>query len=108
VLLEIEYSQGSGDYDCSNDNGIGIILPSEWIADGLGLHWNGNDGKLFDKENHLIAFNPSVSKPGPKALLIKKDPFIKYIDENGYDILWTILGEKNLLGYAVSFDKGRL
>ena len=110
LVSSVEYSQESGDYDCSIDEGIGIILPAKWIVDGMGLKWNGIEGKLFDKENNLVAMDPSANEPGPSALLIKKDIFISYLNKNGYDILWTILGEKNILGTSASFDnwKGRL
>ena len=41
-----------------------------------------------------IAFDPSVRQDGPHALLIRKNEFLNFLEVNGYDILWTVYGEK--------------
>ena len=35
---------------------------------------------------------------------------LKFLDENGFDVLWTVLGEKNFIGGGFSTQewKGRL
>jgi len=73
-------------------------------------YWNGVEGHFFDNQGNLIAFDPSIKTPGPGVLLIKRDVFLKFLDDNGYDLLWTILGEKNIIGGRMFPDdwKGRL
>jgi hypothetical protein len=46
---------------------------------------------------------------GPGALLINRDTFIKFLDENSYDIIWTVIGEKRIIGGGYKKDdwKGR-
>ena len=97
-------------YDCSVDDAIHIYLPAKWIVDRMELSWNGIEGSFFDQDSKLIAFDPSVRAPGPGALLIKKEAFLKFLNANGYEILWTVLGEKNILGSASSREEwpGRL
>lgn len=97
-------------YDCSIDETIRICLPAKWIVDSMGLRWNGVEGQFFDHRGRLIAFDPSVKTPGPGALLINRDVFLKFLNDNGYDILWTIIGEKNIIGGRILQDnwKGRL
>jgi hypothetical protein len=97
-------------YDCSVDDAIHIYLPAKWIVDRMKLSWNGNDGSFFDQDSKLIAFDPSVRAPGPGALLIKKEAFLKFLNANGYEVLWTVLGDKNILGSVASREKwpGRL
>ena len=77
----------------------------------MGLRWNGVEGQFFDNQGNLIAFDPSIRSPGPAALLMNRDVFLKFLNDNGYDVFWTILGEKNIMGSGLlSHDnwKGRL
>ena len=65
---------------------------------------------FYDNQGNLIAFDPSVRTPGPGALLINRDVFLKFLNDNDYDLLWIILGEKNIIGSRLSPEdwKGRL
>jgi hypothetical protein len=105
-----QYMQECTGHDCSINETIHLYLPAKWIADRMGLRWNGVEGYFFDDRDNVIAFDPSVRTPGPGALLINRDAFLKFLNENGYDILWTIIGEKNIIGVQRSLNdwKGRL
>jgi len=105
-----QYMLESTGYDCSIDDTIHIYLPAKWIVNNMCLHWNGVEGHFYDNQGNLIAFDPSIRTPGPGVLLINRDVFLKFLDDNGYDLLWTILGEKNYFGGSMSPDdwKGRL
>jgi hypothetical protein len=105
-----QYLQESSCYDCSIQENVNIYLPTKTIADEMELCWNGHEGEWYDRNGNLVAFDPSVRVKGPGSLLFKKDLFMNYLDEKGYDIVWTILGEKNLIGGSVRQNdwKGRL
>jgi hypothetical protein len=105
-----QYMQERGGYDCSINETINVHLPSKWIADKMALRWNGVEGHFFNEKGDLIAFDPSVRTRGPAALLMNQYQFLTFLNENGYDILWTILGEKNMIGGGMSHKewKGRL
>ncbi|MCD6239204.1 MAG: ATP-binding protein [Thermotogae bacterium] len=105
-----QYMQEYSGYDRSIDETIHIYLPVKWLADSMGLCWNGVEGHFYDNKGNLIAFDPSVRTPGPGALLINRGAFLQFLNDRGYDILWTILGEKNIIGGRMSPDdwKGRL
>ena len=75
----------------------------------MGLQWNGIEGQFFDEDENLIALDPSVKNPGPGVLLINRDIFLKFLDGNGYDIIWTVIGRKNIIGGMARDEwKGRL
>lgn len=109
LITDDEYLHESG-YDCSINDTISIEMPAKEIVDKMGLSWNGSEGEWYDKNENLVVFDPSVRIAGPKALLMNKKAFMKNLNEQGYDILWTILGEKQLIGGNMSGDKwkGRL
>ena len=105
-----QYMREHSGYDCSISETINIYLPAKWIADNMGLRWHGVEGHFFNNKGNLIAFDPSIETSGPGALLINRDVFLKFLNDNGYDVLWTLLGEKNLIGGDMSPEswKGRL
>lgn len=105
-----QYMQEDSGYDCSVDETINIYMPAKLIVDKMNLQWNGVDGYFIDGRDNLIAFDPSIRTPGPGALLMNRDTFLNFLDENDYDVLWTLVGEKRIMGDQRSPDgwKGRL
>jgi Cdc6-like AAA superfamily ATPase len=104
------YLQESGCYDCSVRENVNLYLPTKTIVDEMSLCWNGREGEWYNPNNNLVTFDPSLRVKGPGCLLISKDTFREYLDKKGYDILWTILGEKNMIGGSMRHEdwKGRL
>ncbi len=104
------YMKEESGFDCSIDEGISITVPTQLVAEGMGLDWRGIEGKYFDKTGRLIAFDPSVDEYGPRTVLILKNAFLTFLRENEYCIVWTVLGEKQLVGRHIRQDdwKGRL
>lgn len=111
VLVTAEqYLWEHGSYDCSIEETVNIYLPANWLIDHMDLRWRGVEGQFFDDKRNLIAFDPSVRTLGPGALLVNRDALLKFLNENGYAIVWIILGEKNIIGGRMAPDdwKGRL
>jgi len=102
-----EYLKELGTRDYSIDETINIYLPCKWLIENMNLKWKGIEGNFYDNKDNLIAFDPSVRTTGPGALLINKDALIKFLNDNNLDILWTIIGEKNIVGEYKHFV-GRL
>jgi len=105
VLVTAErYLSESGTYDCSVEDTISILLPSKWLVENMGLRQNGIEGQLVDNLNELTTFDPSVFEEGPGVLLIKREKLFRFLEENGYSILWLVLGEKRVLHGGPSED----
>ena len=102
------YMKEGGVIDCSVDEGYTIHLPAKLILDGMALDWRGTEGHFFNAKGTLVAFDPSVRQAGPGALLIRKDQFIQFLHDNDYEVLWTVLGEKNDYRGSPQQWKGRL
>lgn len=92
------YRSGMNSFDCSSEQTFRIFLPGAWIVNKMGLRWNGKEGRFFDGAGDLIAIDPAVQYPGPNALLIRKERFLKFIKDQGYEVLWFLLGAKQMLG----------
>jgi len=92
-----QYRQEFGTHDCSIDETIQIYLPSEWLAEKLDLRWSGHEGHHYDPGGNLAAFDPSVENNGPGALLANRETLLRNLMESGYDIVWTLIGEKIII-----------
>ena len=56
------------------------------------------EGVFLDKNNQIVCFDPSVNNNSFYSLLIKKDAFIEFLQNNQLQIVWTLLGEKQIIG----------
>ena len=92
-----QYLQETG-YDCSIDDSIRLYLPSELIVKEMKLHWKGDEGHYYNSAGDLVAFDPSTKEKGPSCLLINKKLFTEFLSKSNYEILWTVAGEKYILG----------
>jgi hypothetical protein len=100
-----EYLCEKGTRDCSVDQTISITLPCRWLVDKMKLTLRGRYGEFFAADGTLIAFDPSMRERGPGALLIRKQPFLAFLEKSSHCIFWTHLGEKNI--YAPGLSSGR-
>ena len=93
------YSQLSVEwgYDASLPRQFHMILPARKFFSPHDLWWDGRDGyRIVDGR---IAFrDPSVTKDGPKALIADADELLERLDKLGLRLIWTLLGEKRILG----------
>jgi hypothetical protein len=98
VFTSGSYHSEMNSFDCSAEERFSVFLPGAWIVKKMGLQWNGIEGRFFDSAGTLVAFDPALSYAGPHALLIRKEAFISFVKEQGYEIIWFLLGGKQILG----------
>jgi hypothetical protein len=99
LISDDEYQSNGSSFDCSTDEAISIKLPAKWLVDEMGLRQLCVDGRFFDKNSNLIAFDPSIfGASSNRVLLANRNELHNFLKSKGYAILWTILGEKNLIG----------
>lgn len=88
--------------DCSVYEGFGVRLPAKLIVEEMRLTQNHIDGRFFDKNENLVVFNPSAfDDDAPKAVFIRKDILGEFMKRKNYALVWTLLGEKNMVGGGV-------
>ena len=82
--------------EMSNDkSGAHFIyeMPCKMIFEALNLQYSPNDGEFNTINGEVVVVNPNND-----GVLIKKDFFMKFLSDNNLDVIWTILGEKNVIG----------
>lgn len=98
------------EFDKSKEKVIHFLKPSRYIYENMKISFSKIEGEFVDEEGSLICFDPSVNNSSLSYLLIKKKPFLEFLKQNHLRILWTVIGEKNIVGGSFSRDRfiGRL
>jgi len=89
-----QYFWESSGYDASIEDVIDVEMPCDWLVKAMGLSWRGDEGRFFDESGFRVAEDPSVHASGPGALVVARDSLLKTLSKKGYNIFWTVLGEK--------------
>lgn len=89
-------------YDCSKTESISFLKPCKSIFTGMNMKLSTREGELLNEKNKLICLDPSVNHSGLSCLLVRKKDFVKYLHQNKLRIVWTMLGEKQVIGGTAS------
>ncbi|HBM15094.1 MAG TPA: hypothetical protein DD381_01905 [Lentisphaeria bacterium] len=110
-------------FDASKESNISFYKPTEILFKMLDLQYSKIEGELLNKDGQMICFDPSAMHSTRSCLLVRKNDLMKKLEENGFNIFWTVLGEKLIIGEhfnrtdyvgrlnisgVVHFDKGQL
>jgi hypothetical protein len=64
----------------------------------MGLKYSQTEGEFSNATNEAECFAPDVYFDSKSYLLVKKNLFLKFLHKNNLNILWTVLGEKQIIG----------
>jgi len=101
LVTAAAYRWESGGFDWSVDDTVHGLLPSSALLTSLELTWQGKDFRYLGSQRQLVAQDPTATESGPAALLIDYDTLTTYLEREHLSVVWTVLGEKSILGPAV-------
>jgi hypothetical protein len=85
------------EYDASIARNFHMIVPARILFSPGDLWWGGNEG--YGHINGRTVFqDPSVAEPGPPSLIADAHDLPERLEKLGVRIIWTLLGEKWILG----------
>ena len=84
------------------ENQPSYLSPRKYMFLGMNLQYSKNIGEWLNENGQVVCFDPSVKDRGSSVLIVKKDSFQKFLQENKLTIFWTCLGEKNIYGTSFS------
>ena len=85
------------EYDASLPRNLHMIVPARVFFRPRDIWWNGQDGYRLINGRTLFR-DPSVTESGPSALIADADDLLDRLDKLGLRLIWTLLGEKWILG----------
>jgi hypothetical protein len=98
VIVPTESFLWEEEFDKSKEETIRFLKPCANIYKGMNLSYSRREGEFLNTKNEMVCFATNVYFNSKSFLLIKKGPLIKYLKENNLKIVWTILGEKQIIG----------
>lgn len=105
VTVTTEMNIWESGYDKSFVKSSGL-KPCNEIFSHMQLKYGDEEGFYYSLENEKICYDLSELFSVGSNLIIQKDNFLNFLEENGYSIFWTILGEKNIIGNYDRDDYG--
>jgi hypothetical protein len=98
VITDISY-RNEYSFDCSNTGSVQMKLPIKWLIEEMDLVHKNLDGRYFDRQGNLVIMTTKIfDDNSPSTLLVNREFFLKFIELESYSIVWTLLGEKNIIG----------
>lgn len=98
VIVTSESFFWEEEFDHSKEKTIGFLKPCLEIYEKLNLKYSEREGEFVDMNGKVICFDPSVNQNCKQFLLIRKNELTRFLQENGLRIVWTVIGEKNIIG----------
>lgn len=86
------------EFDNSKEHVISFLKPSTIIYNGMELNYSKREGEFINDNNEIQCFAANVYNDSKSYLLVRKDSFLKFLRDNNLKIVWTILGEKQVIG----------
>lgn len=112
IIIEPAYLQYmlSTHNDFSAEDGVNILMPNEWLYNGLQLKFSCDDGIWLNDKGELSIIDNYMYSGGCNALLVRKDILLNYLNATGKVMFWPILTERMIkskrMGYANHHQNG--
>lgn len=105
IIIEPAYLQFtlSTDNDVSTEDGANMLLPNEWLFDGLNLKYSHDDGVWVDKNGDVSLIDNYYYSNGHSALLIRKDLLLNYLNSVGKVMFWPVLTERMIKSKGIDY-----
>ncbi|MGE9715212.1 hypothetical protein ACQP3F_26725, partial [Escherichia coli] len=82
------------EFDKSKIETLNFLKPSNLIFEKMGLKSGEVEGSFNDENGTMVCFAAEAVYASKPHLLVKKEPFLTMLRDNGFEIVWTLLGEK--------------
>ena len=84
-------------YDASLPRNFSVVVPARGFFSSGDLWWDGRDGYRVSG-GRTIFRDPSVTEGGPLSLVADAQDLLRRLESMGRCLIWTMLGEKMILG----------
>lgn len=122
IVIQPAYLQYmlSEENDATCKESLYMIMPNEWLFEGLQLRFSNNTGIWVNDKNEMVVLDNFLFSGGHQALLVRKDYLLHYLNANGMSMFWPILTERMTFvrgqyaqrcqsgGYAYMDEKGKI
>lgn len=83
-----------------------LLKLCNYLSSSMNLNYGKDEGVLYSKEGGKICYDLSEFFSVGYNLVIQNDALLNFLDESDYNIFWTLLGEKNIIGSGGQSEYG--
>ncbi len=105
MVTDDEFAEEGNGYDHSLKEGFSIKLPAKQIYTDMNVRSSPIEGQYKNSRNEIIFLDPHIKHTGAEALLVSSTHFAEYLKLKDYAVVWTVLGEKQVLGGGPGRDE---
>lgn len=98
VIVTTESFLWEEEFDKSKEDVIRFLKPCTTIYKGMNFKYSRKEGEFLSNTDEIMCFATNIYYNSKSHLLIRKIPFLKYLEENNLSVIWTVLGEKQIIG----------
>lgn len=97
IVTADEYKWGTDkDASLGEDGRYSYFRPSLSLFNLLGLSFH-TDYEFKDNTGEIVCIDPTGKQEGLSCLLVRKDKLIDTLDKENLEIVWTMIGEKQII-----------
>ncbi len=97
VKVTTNYFLWEEGYDLSKEETIRFLKPCSTLYEKMNMKYSKKEGEFLNAQNELICYDPSVNNNSLSCLLIRKDALREFLKINKLRIVWTVIGEKQIM-----------
>jgi len=98
VIVTTESYLWESEYDLSKEEVLRLLKPCSMLVDNLNLSYKNNESYMYSENGNLICFDSSEGNQGHSCLFFKRSVLKEFLEKHNYKMIWTVLGEKNIIG----------
>jgi hypothetical protein len=107
VIVTTDSYLWEAQYDLSKEEAFRLLKPCSKLVEGLELSYRNNESYMYLGNGELICFDNSEGNSGHSCFYFKKSVLQDFLEKHDYKIIWTVLGEKNIIGGHGQDNYGR-
>jgi len=92
------------EYDYSKSQTLSFLKPNTLVFENMSLSYGDKLGSFIDVEGNIVCFAAEALKNTRPHLLVRKKEFLDMLEREGLSIIWTLLGEKGIIGGSLNAD----
>ncbi|WP_439840289.1 AVAST type 2 anti-phage system protein Avs2 [Aeromonas veronii] len=101
AITSISYLWGE-EFDHSKKEALKFLKPSFLIYHKMNMKHGVEEGSYIDEKGNVICFSAEALNNTQAHLLVKKEPFVRMLKDCHLNVVWTLLGEKDILSSSLS------
>ncbi len=98
VIVTTESYSWEAEYDLSKEETFRFYKPCSKLVKELRLFYGNNESYMYSDNGELICFDNSEGNSGYPCLFFKKSVLKEFLEKHNFKMIWTVLGEKNIIG----------